>query len=75
MKQDNQNKVQLTLPFSTICIILTIIFVVLKLCGVITWGWVYVFMPLIAVAGLTVVLIGIVVICKILIKIIDKQNK
>jgi len=37
--------------------ILTIVFLILKLCGVITWKWVFVFLPLIISVSLTVLII------------------
>ena len=38
--------VTLTLSSATFFVLLTIAFVVLKLCGVITWSWAWVFAPL-----------------------------
>lgn len=46
MKEVNA-KVSFNLP-----IILTLIFLVLRLCKVITWKWVFVFMPIIVSAGI-----------------------
>ena len=37
--------------------VLTVVFVVLKLCGVISWGWFYVLLPEIIGLGFYVVLI------------------
>ncbi len=37
--------------------VLTVIFVVLKLCGVISWGWFYVLLPEIIGLGLYVLLV------------------
>ena len=43
-------------------ILLQIAFIILKLCDVITWGWVFVLMPLIVLAGVWVILLAILVI-------------
>lgn len=52
--------------------ILTLIFLVLKLCDVITWKWVFVFMPIIISGGLTILFF----ILKIVIAIVqDIRNK
>ena len=37
-------------------ILLQIAFIILKLCNVITWGWVFVLMPLIVWTGITIIL-------------------
>ena len=34
--------------------LLTIVFLVLKLCGVIDWAWIFVFLPIIISVGLTI---------------------
>lgn len=36
--------------------LLTIVFVVLKLCGVIDWAWIFVFLPIIISVGFTILL-------------------
>lgn len=41
----------------TIVSLLQIIFIVLKLCKVITWSWVFVLMPLIVVGGIALILL------------------
>ena len=43
-------------------IVLTIVFLVLKLCGVITWSWWWVFSPIWISGGIAIVLIAIVAI-------------
>lgn len=43
-------------------IVLTIVFLVLKLCGVITWSWWWVFSPIWISWGIAIVLIAIVAI-------------
>lgn len=42
--------------------LLQIVFIVLKLCGVINWSWVFVMLPLIISAGLFVIIFIIVLI-------------
>ena len=37
--------------------VLTIVFVILKLCGVISWGWFYVLLPEIIALGLYILLL------------------
>jgi len=39
--------------------VLTLVFVVLKLLGVIAWSWWYVFLPLIVSAGIYVIIISV----------------
>lgn len=41
---------KLGFSFSGLCIILFLIFMILKLCGVIAWSWVVVFYPLLILA-------------------------
>lgn len=41
----------------TIASLLQIIFIVLKLCKIITWNWVFVLMPLIVVGGIALILL------------------
>ena len=41
----------------TIVSLLQIVFIVLKLCKVITWDWVFVLMPLIVVGGIALILL------------------
>ena len=43
--------------------LLQIAFIILKLCGVINWSWVAVFIPTFISAGLVVLVIGIAVLC------------
>ena len=43
-------------------ILLQIAFIILKLCNVITWSWVFVLMPIIVLAGVWVILLAILVI-------------
>ena len=48
------------------CGLLTIAFIVLKLCGVIDWAWVWVLAPLWINLGLVLVIIAVVVIAKLI---------
>lgn len=40
-----------SLGFGVAAFILSVVFLILKLCGVISWGWVWIFLPLIIYAG------------------------
>ncbi len=45
--------------------LLTIVFIVLKLCGVINWKWIWVLSPLwISVALVLIIFIGVIIYCK-----------
>jgi hypothetical protein len=46
--------------------LLTIVFIILKLCGVITWSWLWVLSPIWISIALVILFIGIVVLCAIL---------
>ena len=48
--------------------ILTLIFVVLKLCGVINWKWIFVLMPSLISIGLTIFIIAIILIVAVIVK-------
>ena len=43
--------------------LLQIAFIILKLCGVITWSWAAVFIPTFISAGLVILVLGIAVLC------------
>lgn len=45
------------IDLGTIAIILTIVFAVLKLAGIIAWSWWIVFLPVIAVVALSIVVL------------------
>lgn len=47
---------------TTFVILLQLAFIILKLCNVITWSWVFVLMPLIVYAGVWFILLIILVI-------------
>lgn len=53
----------ISLSLGTIAFVVSMIFMILKLCGKIDWSWVVVFLPLIIVAGINVIafLIGIII--------------
>ena len=59
MKNENSNRT--TIGFTGL---LTLIFITLKLCKVITWSWAWVLSPIWIPLGLTLVLIGILVIVR-----------
>lgn len=59
MSDNNNNHIPI---FSILCIVLTIVFLVFKLAGVIDWAWVLIFLPLIICVGLKVLIIVIVAI-------------
>ncbi|WP_251574814.1 hypothetical protein [Limosilactobacillus agrestimuris] len=46
-----------SIDLGTIAVILTIVFAVLKLAGIVTWSWWIVFLPVLAVLVLSVVMI------------------
>ena len=48
---------------SGLCVILFLIFMILKLCGVIAWAWAIVCIPLYVLAAMIVLTIVIVVLC------------
>jgi len=52
MKQENHNTNNINYMH-----ILTIVFIVLKLCGVIGWNWIYVILPSIISITLTIIVI------------------
>lgn len=64
--KENQNGV-LKLGCNGLGILLSIIFMVLKLCNVIAWKWVFVFLPVIISGGITIIAIGIALICAIIV--------
>ena len=42
--------------------LLQLVFIVLKLCNVITWKWVFVLMPLIVATGITIIIFVVLII-------------
>lgn len=63
MSDNNSNHVPI---FSILCLVLTIMFLVFKLAGVIDWAWILIFLPLIICVGLKVLIIVIVAIAVLL---------
>lgn len=58
----NENRTTISFGGFGLGTILTLIFLVLKLCGVISWGWFFVFLPIIISVSLWILLIVIVVV-------------
>lgn len=57
----NENKTTISCGSFGLGTLLTIVFLVLKLCGVIDWAWIFVFLPIIISVGLTI--LACVIIC------------
>ena len=57
----NENRTTISFGGLGLGTILTLIFLVLKLCGVISWGWFFVFLPIIISVSLWILLIVIIV--------------
>lgn len=72
MSDNNNNYIPI---FSILCLMLTIVFLVFKLAGVIDWAWVLIFLPLIICAGLEVLIVVIVAIAIFLIPFIKSVFK
>lgn len=54
---ENKTSCSLNFSFSGLATLLFVVFLILKLCGVITWGWFYVFLPLIINASIVVLIL------------------
>ena len=50
----NENKATISFGGFGLGTLLTIVFLVLKLCGVIDWAWIFVFLPIIISVGFTI---------------------
>ena len=74
MENNKTTKVQTSFSLGSISVILTIIFLVLKLCHVIEWAWVFVFLPVIISTGLGVVALLISLIAFIILHYMDKHD-
>ena len=72
MGNNKTTKVQSSLSLGSISVILTIVFLVLKLCHVIEWAWVFVFLPVIISTSLGVVALLISLIASIILYYIDR---
>lgn len=64
--ENNKSRIGITFSFSTTAFILFVVFLILKLCGVIAWAWVFVCLPLIITAGLWVLMFIVVIVCAII---------
>ena len=69
------NNTQVTFSFGGFSTLLTLIFVVLKLCGVVAWHWALVLLPTIISVGLVVFLLIVIGICTLILKIIEKKEE
>lgn len=58
MKYDGDSKITVTVTFPT-AIILTIVFLVLKLCNMIDWNWMWILSPLWISVALDIIIITI----------------
>ena len=67
---ENQKEEAMKIGFSVsgLCVILFLIFMILKLCGVIAWAWALVCIPLYVLAAMIVLTIVIVVLCALFLK-------
>ena len=74
MENNKTTKVQTSLSLGSISVILTIVFLILKLCHVIEWGWVFVFLPVIISTGLGVVVLLISMTAYIILYCMDKHD-
>lgn len=75
MENNKITKVRSSLSLGSISVILTIVFLVLKLCHVIEWGWVFVFLPVIISTGLGVVALLISLTASIILYCMDKHDR
>lgn len=64
---NSSNKRVISFSLFTIGLILSLIFMVLKLCNVITWAWVMVFLPLIIAVGINILIFILIVLIAIII--------
>lgn len=75
MHESSKQNLTISISLTPILVILQIVFLVLKLCGVIGWSWVCVFIPAIVLGGIWVVsllfLLGVIIIAAILLKKFD----
>lgn len=74
MENNKTTKVRSSLSLGSISVILTIVFLILKLCHVIEWSWVFVFLPVIISTGLGVVALLISLIASIILYYMDKHD-
>lgn len=53
----NENKTTISFGGFGLGTLLTVVFLVLKLCGVIDWAWIFVFLPIIISVGFTILVL------------------
>ena len=63
MEERNNGRVSIGFSLPTV---LTIVFLILKLCGVINWSWLWVFSPLWISISVTLVLVLVIIIIKLI---------
>lgn len=62
MSKKSDNKITVTKSGIGFTGVLTIVFIVLKLCGVINWSWIWVLSPMIISVSLSILIIAVCVI-------------
>ena len=70
---NNTKSLTINFSFNALSITLFIVFLILKLCGVIAWSWWFVCLPLIISVGLTILILLIGLISVIIITIIERR--
>ena len=63
----NKNKTTISVGGIGLGTLLTIVFLVLKLCGVIDWAWIFVFLPVIVSFALELLCIVLIVVIQIIV--------
>ena len=71
--EDNKKGCVFRVPFTSIAIIVGIVFTIMKLCGAINWDWFYVCIPFIA-AGALMALYIIIMIIVVIFALITKRK-
>ena len=74
MEKNKTVRTQASLSLGTICTLLTIVFVILKLCHVIDWAWVFVLLPFIIQIGIGVAALLIVLLATLILYLMDKHD-
>ena len=72
--EERNSTITFRLGWGGLCILCFIVFLVLKLCNVITWAWWLVCLPLIIYGGVIALLLLIMLILVIIALIIDRRN-
>lgn len=70
-----ENKNSVTVSCTGFCGMLTIVFIILKLCGVIAWSWLWVLAPIWIPTALVLTVIGLIFLYAFISVLIDKSNK